>query len=442
MTKKKKDAEVKTEEVVEETPEATEDEFEDFEEETEDEFEDEFEDEDGFEDFEEEDEVVAEVEDEFEGEEEIVEEATVPKKTQKGKKGKTAEKGKRKERKKIEKPVVSVMQKAVNSMLKKAGLEELPQLEDLLGSNGFGTKTKIADLAIFLNEPDSELLKLIQSECPVANTVNCSASVDLKLVKKVGHNILTAGRIFQPMTVAKVEDGSLQVTSGRHRLTFLAMLYGTSAKIPVIIQDMSLVEARNAVVFSNQARSTKALEKADHVVLQACHGNLELDLEERYEVAVRNKTTMKRFVTFHVVANEEISKVSFAVGDTRKDGALTTYSGLEGFWGNAIQWHSEMTYPQFEKDVKKATRFINAVVKAMEACADFDSKQQMSTQALTAVGAYYASLTDSGVNVQKVADKIGEALVKMGEIGREKSEVIKSGLVRRVSKAVKALDKE
>lgn len=310
-------------------------------------------------------------------------------------------------------------QKAVNNIYRKAGLESIPTLEHLLRGKQ-GTKIKVSDIAVFIAEPQDEILKEIFKAMPVLNRVNLSAEVDLARVKVVGGQILGHGRMYQPIQVARIEeDGRLECTSGRHRLVSLALIYGTDIEIPVYIEDMTINEARDAVVVANMARKAKAMEQAEHAVLAAVGGDVDADQDEIYAKTVTTKAKLKKYCTYTVLERGKPAKLAFELG-TRKDGALASIGTLEGYWNAALDWHRSMTRKEFDATLVESIKFVNEVALAFQADKSFEADQHMSSMTLSAIGKYYKTLTDAGIKPD--VNKLVKVVVAMGGIGRQKSE--------------------
>lgn len=326
--------------------------------------------------------------------------------------------------------------KAVRVILRRSGKDEVPELDHLLRNKG-GKSMRICDIGLFIGEPDDEVLKELAAECKIANRVNLSAEVLLSQVKKVGASILQADRMYQPIQVARIEeDGSYECTSGRHRLAFLSLLYGPKANIKVYVEDMTLQEARDAVVVANMARPTKALERAEHAVLQAVHGDADAAQDELYKNTATTKTKVKKYCVFSVLKNKYPAELSFKLSLTasRKGGALTTITNVENFWGAALNWNKQMERAEFDEQLKTSVTFLNALAEKLQEQDGFDAIQHMSSMALSAIGKYYQDVESvTGDALGRVED-IAVAIVAMGEIGRQKSEVTYTALAKALRK--------
>jgi len=331
--------------------------------------------------------------------------------------------GVKKQVKRAKKPL-TIRDKAVRLMLRRAEVDVLPDMDHLMRGKIGASKLAIKDIALFIGVPKDELLAELAAECGVKNIVNLSAEVMKSRIMAIGAQILTAGRMYQPIQVAKI-DREYQCTSGRHRLAFLALAYGTSARIPVYIEEMTLNEARDAVVVANQARPTKALERAEHAVLQAVGGNVDAKQDEMYSKTVKTKAKAKKYCVYSVLEKGHPTRLSFPVSLTasRRDGGLTTITNVENYWGAAIEWHKDMVRTDFDTALESATDFLNEVAKVLQTEAGFEASHHMASMTLSAIGKYYRSYVDvnGALPVAKVT-AVANAIVAMGDIGRQKSE--------------------
>jgi hypothetical protein len=157
---------------------------------------------------------------------------------------------------------------------------------------------------------------------------------------------------------------------------FLALTYGPDALVNIIVKEMTMNEARDAVVAANMARKTRALEKAEHAVLKSVHGDADADLDTMYTNLVTTKAKAKKYCTYVMTERSYPAVVDFSVSPmpTRKQGELTTISNLEGFWGNALSWHRDTPREDFDRDLKAAIEFLNALVKDMQSIEGFEAK--------------------------------------------------------------------
>jgi hypothetical protein len=320
-------------------------------------------------------------------------------------------------------------QKVINNIYRKAGVESTPELAHLLREKQ-GTKVKISDLAVFIKEPENEVLADLFKGMSKINTVNLSAEVDINRIKVVGGQVLGAGRMYQPIQVAEIE-GELQCTSGRHRLILLGLLYGPDAEISVYIEKMTLSEARDAVVVANMARKTKAMEQAEHAVLQAVGGNVDAGQDAMYTKTVTTKAKAKKYCTYTVLERHKPAKLGFKLG-TKKEGGIATIRTIEGFWGNALKWRREMSRQEFDGELKASVEFLNGLATGFQAKDGFEADQHMASMTMSAIGKYYRLMVDSGGIID--TDGLVDAVVAMGEIGRQKSETTYDAIIEALRK--------
>jgi hypothetical protein len=329
----------------------------------------------------------------------------------------------KKQTKRATKPLTGC-DKAVRLMLRRAGLDELPTIDHIMRGKEGTTKMPISDIALFIGIPTDSVLADLAKQCPVKNIVNLSAEVLKSRVMSIGAQILTSGRMYQPIQVAKV-NREWQCTSGRHRLAFLALAYGASAKIAVYVEEMTLCEARDAVVVANQARPTKALERAEHAVLQAVGGDVDAKQAEMYSKTVLTKAKAKKYCVYSVLEKGHPTRLTFPVSLTssRKDGGLTTITNVENYWGAAIDWHKDTEQKDFDASLESATEFLNKLAKELQAVSGFEASHHMASMTLSAIGKWYRSYVDvNGASPDDKAGVIAKAVVAMGAIGRQKSE--------------------
>ena len=109
------------------------------------------------------------LEEEFEEEldEELDEELEIPVQSTIGQKPKKV-KVKSEGHQKVAHMPLTARQKAVNVILRKAGVEEIPTLDSLMRCKQ-GDKVKISDIAVFIDTPDDELGKELFDEMPILN---------------------------------------------------------------------------------------------------------------------------------------------------------------------------------------------------------------------------------------------------------------------------------
>jgi len=313
--------------------------------------------------------------------------------------------------------------KFVRTMLRGSGQNSIPSLQSMTDHLN-GKTMKISDIGIFAENEESEnmILQLVIKDCQVSNTLNTNAPIELANVKSVGVDLLRS-RLWQPIVVAEIEEtGNVECISGRYRLVALAIIYGTSAKIPVFSYSRKLTQAegRDAIVYANQSRKPKAIEGATNVVLGAVNGD-EANLDDVYKSLATNKKGMLDYATFAVVESKHPVGLDFEVAlfkGSRKGGKLTTLSGLRAFWGAAITWNKRMPRQEFDVGLKSAMIFLNQFVAELRSQHGFKAKHHMAISSLTAIGMIIAE-TDKFSPKQLAVE-----LVALGDCGNWKAETI------------------
>ena len=317
-------------------------------------------------------------------------------------------------KKRARKPMTPA-QKMVSYMLNKAGkLEEALPLSDIMKGH-LGDAVPIEDVAIFSEEPEDDGLKDVYAACPLQNHVNLSSRIEATQVRRIGFEVLRDGRMFTPIQVARVGN-ALECTSGRHRLVFLAMVYGAKTVVPMIVADMSLNEARKAVIAANETRSIKAMEKAEYAVLTAVGGDVKANQDDMYGRAAVNKGGAKKYAIYSIVERGYPRELEFDIS-ARGDGAITTISNVEAFLGYSIDWHKGMTATDFDRKLESSINFLNTYVEKLQAEDAFDPKQQLANKPLKAVGKYvreYEAVT--GGDALTIVDKIVECMIALGDV--------------------------
>lgn len=341
-------------------------------------------------------------------------------------------------------------EKFVNKVLKKAGIDELPDTDVLyVFLRGKSNATmKVSDIAFFLNdENEDEVLTELAGQCPLRNTVNLSADVEMKNVENVAKQILEAGKMYMPIEVTELQNGSKQLEcwSGRHRLALIGLLYGPDVEVPVYVTQMTTREARDAVIYANSARKTRGLEAAEHTVLSKTEGSASKgSFVAMYNEVATNKTAVYDLAVYLTAYDKktlgfETSDFGFSVSKTasRKD-AEATMPGVKGYFRSIYHdWTKKMTADEYMDRHAESVSFLNTVVRVMQQNPDYEAKQHCSTQALSALGTFYCDLefkVPNGSSPIDYADKVANALVSLGDIGRAKTEEIRSGLKKAFKK--------
>lgn len=314
----------------------------------------------------------------------------------------------------------------VEEAMKKAGITQLPEFASLFEGKQNLTKIKLSDIAVFTQETNrDEVLHTLQLLWKSVNTLHRSAEVNAKRAFDIAVLILEAAKVYLSIEVTRLPDGKLEASSGRHRLIALALLYGMDIEVPVVISDYSLGNARDAVIVANQTRRIGSLEKAEHRVLGHVHSDTEIEREQLYKTAVRKKGDVAEYAAYSTfVSHEYGTRLKFKVSQdsTRSSGALTTITGIKGFWKRALIWDSTMTRKEFDDNLRESCNFLNSLVEVMEPLKGFDSKQHLASMVLVAIGQIFRHMKDGNNNPIDSVKKLAKAIVDAGEIARQKSE--------------------
>ena len=327
-------------------------------------------------------------------------------------------------------------EKFLADVLSKAGIDQIPTIEELFRGIVAPQTATIRDIACFIgNDQDEPVLKELAGAWTARNTIHPVAEVSLRQAAKVGSEILSDGRMFFSLEVAKIKDASdkLEAVSGRHRLIFLALTYGLDVKVPVVVKEYTKNEACVAAIRANESRSQSTMEKAEHRVAVAVDGNLEVEREELFKRAVKKRSEVANFAVVSVVhQGMHGAKLRFKLLDHDSEKGVTTLGSVMGFWKKALgsQWKAEMTRAEFDAKLKESVEFLNELVETMESTRSFDRKQHLATMPLVAVGGAYAMIVEQNEKVptQTQTKQIAKAIVAMGDIARQKSETTRKDL--------------
>jgi len=386
-------------------------------------------------------------EDEFaEIAEEVVQTTTAPRKAKKAEKKeeKSRKKPKGSKPPKERKPKATKREKLIKNVLKNAKVQSIPTVDELFSKRS-GDKMKIKKIAVFLsNKPGDEILDELAEQLSIPNTVNLSTEVDLKQVKKVGIQILEAGKVWMSIEVAKLKDGSKnhECWSGRHRLAFLALLYGPDAEIPVEICSMTTQEARDAVVYANSSRKVLGLEQAEHCAMKATEGAPMEDIE-RDELYAKMARAKKGAVDFGLITLMDLKvkglKLKFDISKSasRAEGnCLTTVKNIRGFINTAMEeWTKTTTRKEYDETLSEAVAYLNAIVEALKTLEGFDPTQQLAAKPLSALGKLFNKFGASSAKPHEYGEMIAEILIGLGQIGRHKAGETLKQLVQKLKEA-------
>jgi len=313
-------------------------------------------------------------------------------------------------------------QKDMRVILKRSGITLLPSIEKILQGRD-GDKIPISTIGFLsLKHSVDPVFDEIAANCSVKNRLNRDEVLKSRVLD-IGAQILRAGRMWTPILVYRdVDDGHLECISGRHRLTFLALAYGTDLIIPVHIESMTLKEAREAVAVANDSRPIKALERVSYAILRALGGDTEANQDQVYRKLATNKINVGKYCVYSVIDRELPVKLNFTLSEkfSRLDGGITTVSNIECFWNEAFSWNREMTRLEFDKELKESVLFLNAFIGKISNIKGFDSVQHLSAGVMLAVGRYYLSYRNiTQRSAIAVCEKMAEGVVGLGQTSKQ-----------------------
>ena len=312
-------------------------------------------------------------------------------------------------------------QKDMRVILKRSGLAKPPPIEQILQGRT-GEKIAISKIGFLsLDEHSDPVLDEIAVACPIRNRLNRDEVLKARVLA-IGAQIFKAGRMWTPIFVYRdVDTDRLECISGRHRLTFLALAYGTDLEVPVHVERMTLKEAREAAAVANDSRPIKALERASYAILRAVGGDTGANQDQVYRNLATHKINVGKYCVFSVIERELPAKLHFSLSEkfSRPDGGITTVSNIECFWNEAFSWTREMSRQEFDKELKESVLFLNAFVEKIRKVKGFDSAQHLSAGVMSALGRYYLSyknITHRSAIV--VCGNMAEGVVSLGQTSK------------------------
>lgn len=315
----------------------------------------------------------------------------------------------------------TVRQKAIRVMLKRSGLGHVPPLEQiLLGKTG--PQMPISEIGFISRDKQTDpVLALLASECPERNRLNRDDILRSRILA-VGAEIFKAERMWTPIHVFHDPNtGGTECISGRHRLAFLALVYGPNIRVPVYIENLTLQAAREATAVANDSRPVKALERASYAILRAASGNTDADRDMLYERMAAHKPDIGKYCVYNVVERGYPERLAFKVSErsSRPDGGITTVSNVEEFWGEALPRRKGMSRKEFDTGLAESVRFLNAFVSAIKTLQGFDPDQHLTANVMSAVGRYYQTFhTITKRNAIEIVGPLAEGVVRLGQTAR------------------------
>lgn len=313
-------------------------------------------------------------------------------------------------------------QKALRVMLKRSGLSKPPLIERILEGKT-GPRIPISDIG-FLSYDDQKdpLMAELAKECPVRNRLNRDDVLKSRVLV-VGTEIFKAGHMWMPIHVHKdLYTGQYECISGRYRLAFLAIVYGSNLEVPVYLENLTLKTAREAVAVANDSRPIKALERASYAILRAVGGDSEADQDKLYAKLANLKPNISKYCVFSVIERGYPAKLNFKMSErsSRPDGGITTVSNIEVFWGEALLWSKEMSRKDFDDGLKTSVKFLNAFVAAIRGIPGFDPDQHLTANVMASIGRYYhLYLNITHRNPISIVDELAKGVVKIGQTAKK-----------------------
>jgi flagellar biosynthesis GTPase FlhF len=311
---------------------------------------------------------------------------------------------------------------AAYKIARKSGKTDLPIPSMNSMFDGAVMNLPMEKIAVFTGVDDgTELYRKLRNIFPRLNVVNLNSEVELNRAIAIGAEIMAAGRMFMPIQVARVGADDYQCVSGRHRMVALAICHGV-IDVPVIVSDMTMNEAREAVLVANKSRPTKVMEKVDQVVLGAVGGDSDAEQQTLFKSVAKSGTTSRKYAMYSVVNRRYPAAFTFGVSSTasRKNGELVTLRSIDGFWSAALPWWSGITYEEFNECLGDSVAFLNQLAQAMQAEQGFDSTNHLSAMTTVSIGKYFSACRALSMSVD--VPKLASTIVGLGDIGRQKSD--------------------
>lgn len=312
-------------------------------------------------------------------------------------------------------------QKALRVMLKRSGLSKPPHIDTILEGKT-GPRIPISSIGFFANNKQSDpLLAILAKECPVKNRLNRDDIIKNRIFA-VGTEIFKAGHMWTPIHVQRdLHDGRYECVSGRYRLAFLAIVYGSDLEVPVYLENLTLKAAREAAAVANDSRPVKALERASYAILRAVGGDSAADQEKLYSKLANLKSNIVKYCVYSVIERGYPEKLTFKLSElsSRPDGGITTVSNIEEFWAEALLWSKGMDQKEFDLGLGESVKFLNAFVSSIQKISGFDPDQHLTANVLWSIGRYYLNYNRIK-NPILINEEMAQAVVSVGRTDRKK----------------------
>jgi len=324
------------------------------------------------------------------------------------------------------------LQKALRVMMKRAGISKIPP-DTQIFEGKTGPVFPISEIGFISKDKQSDpLLAELAKTCPVRNRLNRD-DIAKSQVLVVGSQIFKAGRMWTPIHIHRdIQDGRLECISGRHRLAFLALVYGSDLKVPVYLEGLDLKAAREAVAVANDARSVKALERASYAIVRAVGGDAEASQDSLYNKLATLKPNIIKYCVYSVIERGYPAKLQFKLSEksSRPKGEITTVSNVETFWSEILDWNKDVVRHEFDASLKESVKFLNAFVSEATSLKGFDSDQHLSAVAFTAIARYCRAWKNvTGRSITDIAKDMAKAIVSVGQTSKKQQTEIYSMIV-------------
>lgn len=316
----------------------------------------------------------------------------------------------------------TLKQKALRVMLKRSGLQKPPLIESILEGKT-GIKIPISEIGFISNDKQKDkLLSELAQECQVRNRLNRD-EISKNRMLVVGTDIFRAKHMWTPIYVSKdIHDGRYECISGRHRLAFLSIVYGSQTEIPVHVEYMTLKSAREATAVANDGRPVKAMERASYAILRAVGGDSAADQEKLYECLSNLKSNIVKYCVYSVMERGYPCKLGHKLSErsSKPCGELTTVSNVEVFWGEALPWVKGVKREAFDEMLSESVKFLNEFISKIVMVDGFDADQHLSSNVMWAVGRYYLTYKNiTNRNPVVISREIAESVVGIGMTERK-----------------------
>lgn len=275
--------------------------------------------------------------------------------------------------------------------------EDGPSMDDLVALQR-GDKScemvRVGEVAIFLEEPEDEVLHAIWTMAPKRNVVNRCAPVTADRACEVGAGILSDGFQTNRCEVAWVEgQKGLQCVSGRHRLSWYLAVFGPDIEVPMHVKHgVSLEKALVLVTRANDCRKTGKAEDAANQWTQKAHGRDDCGPSDIYATCTSWRDVEKLLIEA-LRQSAWAGKMDFKCGHvkrvTAKNGLDTNVVSLCKFWKHATFWDAEQSYRDFHTAVRESLSWLNDLYAGLCEREDYVPSKHLGSTAMDGLGRWY-----------------------------------------------------